>query len=64
MHKRLSIALCLLALVAVGCNKSTPAENPDAKLQGPSQAQMQNTNSKVGGGGGRPMTGQPGGTPR
>ena len=63
MYKRLSVAICLLALVTVGCNKSGPVENPNARLQGPSAAAMQNTyatTAKTRGGGamGRPGMGQ------
>lgn len=54
MYKRFGVAICLFALVTVGCSKSAPEENPSAKLQGPSAAQMQNTyatTAKVRGGG-------------
>jgi hypothetical protein len=58
MNKLICAVVCLLALLSLGCKKAGPAENPNARLQGPSADQMRNTYSRPGGpagGGGRPV---------
>ena len=42
MLKPITAFACLGLLLVAGCSKP-PEENPNAKLQGPSQTQMQNT---------------------
>lgn len=61
MLKPIVALACLGLMLLVGCSKP-PQENPNARLSGPSQSQMQNTYSttaktKGGGGAMSPMMG-------